>query len=261
MEQDEKSITVNLDHYVENIEFPRLDAIDELQGDQLVDEDSQCDFRSMVGKLGWLAKNARPDLGFDSLMLSTKVGKATANDFKQVVKIVKKLKAEPTDMKFQDLGSIVDWRIDGHGDAGYRSLPDKVSSCGSQVILITNKKTQMQCVVSWRCKKIKRVVSSSTAAEALAANDTLDEMFYIKEVLKEVIGIDAESIPLELYTDSKNLYKSVMSTSLNENPRLRTDVAKLQESLKVGELERLSLVSGVEILAECFKKRELLQRN
>ena len=180
VKQDEKSITVNLDHYVENIEFPRLDAIDELQGDQLVDVDSQCDFRSMIGKLGWLAKNARPDLGFDSLMLSTKVGKATANDFKHVVKIVKKLKAEPTAMKFQDLGSIVDWRIDGHGDAGYRSLPDKVSSCGGQVILITNKKTQMQCVVSWRCKKIKRVVSSSTAAEALAANDTLDEMFYIK---------------------------------------------------------------------------------
>ena len=42
-----------------------LDSIDELQNDEIVDEDSQADFRSMVGKLGWLAKNARPDLGFE----------------------------------------------------------------------------------------------------------------------------------------------------------------------------------------------------
>ena len=99
------------------------------------------------------------------------------------------------------------------------------------------------------------MVSSSTAAEALAANDTLDEMFYMKEVLKEVFGSDADDIPLELFTDSKNLYKSVLSTSLNENPRLRTDVAKLQESLKLGELERLSLVNGFEMLADCYTKK------
>ena len=104
VKQNTNSITVSLDHYVENIEVPALDSIDELQNDEIVDEDSQADFRSMVGKLGWLAKNARPDLGFDSLALSTQVGKATAKDVKQVVKIVKKLKAEPSKMKFQDLG-------------------------------------------------------------------------------------------------------------------------------------------------------------
>ena len=169
--------------------------------------------------------------------------------------MVKKLKAEPSEMKFQDLGTIKEWKVVGHGDAGYRSLPDRVSSCGGQVILIINKRTQVQCVVSWRCKKIKRVVSSSTAAEALAANDTLDEMFYVKEVLKEVLGGEASDIPLELFTDSKNLYKSVMSTSLNENPRLRTDVAKLQESLRLGELERLSQISGFEMLADCLTKK------
>ena len=63
-------------------------------------------------------------------------------------------------------------------------------------------------------------------------------MVYIKEVLKEAMGFEAENIPMEFYTDSKNLYKSVMSTSLNENLRLRTDVAKLQESLESGELKK-----------------------
>ena len=76
VKQDRESIIVNLDHYVENIEVPTMDSIDELINDEIVDEDSQGGFSSLVGKLGWLAKNTRPDLGFDSLALSTQVGKA-----------------------------------------------------------------------------------------------------------------------------------------------------------------------------------------
>ena len=195
--QHARSITVNFDHYVENMEVPNLEVIDDLKGDELVDEDCQSQFRSLFGKLGWLAKNARPDLGFDSLVMSTKVGKANANDLKQVVKMIKKLKAEPSEMKVIDIGPVEDWKIVGHGDAGYRSLPDKVSSCGGQVISVENQKTKAQCVVSWKSKKMKRVVSSSTAAEALALNDTLDEMVYIKEVLKEALGGEANDISLD----------------------------------------------------------------
>ena len=99
------------------------------------------------------------------------------------------------------------------------------------------------------------MVSSSTAAEALALNDTLDEMVYIKEVLKESVGEKAANIPMEMFTDSRNLYKSVMSTSLVSNPRLRTDVAKLQESLRTGEVSRINLVPGQEMIADCLTKK------
>ena len=57
-------------------------------------------------------------------------------------------------------------------------------------------------------------------------------MVYIRIMLKEALGIEVEEISMELFIDSKNLHKSVISTLLNENPRLRTDVAKLQKSLK-----------------------------
>ena len=255
VQQHAQSIVVNFDHYLENLEAPEREAFEDIQGDKLVNDETQTEFRSLVGKLGWLAKNARPDLGYDGLVMSTKVGKATADDMKQLVKLVKKMKAEVTEMKFIDIGPVCDWIIEGHGDAGYKSLPDKVSSCGGQVISVKNKTTGAQCVVSWRSKKLKRVVTSSTAAEAMAVNDTLDEMVYIKEVLKEALGRDAESISMELYTDSRNLHKSVMSTSLNENPRLRADVAKLQESLKTGELSKFYQISGQEMLADCLTKK------
>ena len=167
-------------------------------------------------------------------------------------------------MRFPKLGCIEDWTIIGHRDAGFRSLPDKVSSCGGLVVMIGNTTLGRQAIVSWKAKKIRRVVSSSTAAEVLALNDTLDEMVYVREVLVEILGDKAKRIPLEMYTDSRNLFKSVMSTSLLENPRLRTDVAKLQQSLKSGESAGIFLVTSQQMLANCLTKKgassELLRR-
>ena len=254
--QTNDSIVINQDHYIDTLEVPDFDyTMQELRANDLVGDDSQDEFRAMVGRIGWLASNSRPDLCFDSVALSTKVGKATLVDFRQAIKIMKKAKIEPTEMKFVNLGPVDEWTIEGHGDAGYRSLPDKVSSCGGQVVIIANRRRKMCCVVSWKSKKLKRVVSSSTAAEALALNDTLDELVYIKEVLKEIIGDQVDNVPLELFTDSGNLYKSVMSTSLASNPRIRTDVAKLQQSLKSGEVTRISQIGGHEMIADCLTKK------
>ena len=73
------------------------------------------------------------------------------------------------------------------------------------MVIISSKINSSSCVISWRSRKLKRVVSSSTDAEALAANEVLDEIVYIKEVLKEMFGDQATSIPLEIYTDLNNL--------------------------------------------------------
>ena len=86
-------------------------------------------------------------------------------------------------------------------------------------------------------------------------NDALDEIVYVKEVMKEIMGKKAEDIPMELFTDSKNLHCSVMGTSLAENPRMRTEVAKLQESLKSGEIMKIVHLPGLEMIADCLTKR------
>ena len=258
-------IIVNLDRYTEEIQIPDIEEhLDGYKNNEIVDDELQDIFRSISGKIGWLSKNARPDLSYDSLVLSTLVGKARCSDVKSAIKILRKLKVETTEMRFPKLGCIEDWTIIGHGDAGFRSLPDKVSSCGGLVVMIGNKTLGRRAIVSWKAKKIRRVVSSSTAAEVLALNDTLDEMVYVREVLVEILGDKAKRIPLEMYTDSRNLFKSVMSTSLLENPRLRTDVAKLQQSLKSGESAGIFLVTSQQMLANCLTKKgassELLRR-
>ena len=130
------------------------------------------------------------------MILITKVGKATVNDFKQALKILKKLKSETTEMKFPNLGPVADWTLQGYGDAGFKNLPDKISSCGGQVVAISNKKMGLKCVISWRSWKLRRVVSSSTAADSLSVNDTLDELIYIKVILKQLVREEAATVPI-----------------------------------------------------------------
>ena len=255
IKQQGSTIRTDQDHYVGGVEVPDLTAYQQLQADEVLDDEGQGEFRSAVGRIGWVANASRPDLSYDHLVLSMKLGCATLRDLKVAVKIIKKMKCENMSMKFVDLGPIENWTIEGYGDAGFRSLPDKTSSCGGSVLMITNKVANKSSVLNWRSNKIKRVVSSSTAAEALAANAVLDEMVYIKFVLRELLGDVVDNIPLHLVTDSKNLHDAVLSSTLVENPRLRTDIAKVKESLKEKELQDFSLVKGKEMIADVLTKK------
>ena len=127
---------------------------------------------------------------------------------KYAVKTMKKLKMHTGEMIIQDLGDIKDWTVEGYGDAGFRSLPGKVNSCGGKVVILRNSKSNKASVLSWRSKKLKRVVSSSTAAETLAMVETISDMIYTKAILEEIIKSECEiKIPMYVYvyTDSRNL--------------------------------------------------------
>ena len=253
VKQAKTGIILDQNHYLETVEVPEVDL--EKDDEELMEEENQADYRGVVGKIGWLGGLSRPDLAYDHVVLSTKLGKATIGDMKVAIKVVKKLKMEQVQMLFPDLGNVDEWSIDGYGDAGFRSLPDKVSSCGGSVVVIRNRVTKAACVVSWKSRKLKRVVSSSTGAEALAINDTVGEIVYIKAVLKEMLGEVVKNIPLEVYTDSKNLVQATNSKSLVEDHRLRIEVAALKESVEIGEVSKVTAVPGKEMLADCLTKR------
>ena len=96
---------------------------------------------------------------------------------------------------------------------------------------------------------------STTAAEALATNDSVSEMVYIRAVLMEMFGNRFEELPMVLNTDSKNLWKAVSTTALVEDPRLRLDLAVLKQSLEIGEIDELNLVSGKDMIADSLTKK------
>ena len=75
---------------------------------------------------------------------------------------------------------------------------------------------------------MKRLVTSSTAAEVLAINDTVGEAVYIQAVLGEVFCKIEQKVPIKVYTDSKNLVKAASTSALVEDSKLRLDLSILK---------------------------------
>ena len=253
VKQNEGAIVVNQNHYLETLEIPCVTESSDPK--KVVNEKNQEIFRGLVGKIGWLGGLSRPDVAFDNVVLSSKLGKANQEDMDYAVKVIKRLKVEDSKMTFSNLGEVKDWIIEAYGDAGYKSMPDKLASCGGRAVVIKNRKTKKACLVSWRSKRLKRLVTSSTAAEVLAINDAVGEAVYIQAVLGEVFGQVEKKVPIIVHTDSKNLYKAVRTTALVEDSKLRLDLAILKESLETGEIEELNLVTSGQMLANSLTKK------
>ena len=252
VKQHDECIVVNQDHYINSMEFPQEKR---KKDDNLLDVEEKSEFRRLLGRIGWLGNQSRPDLVFDYICLSTKLGKATYNDFSEALKVVRKMVATSTKIKFPALGDVTKWVVDAYADAGFKSLPDQVSSCGGQVVFIRDIETNKTCTISWKGRKLRRIVTSSTAAETLALNEVLSEIIFVKALLSEMVGSEADGIPVNLYTDSKNVIKSVNSTSMVDDPRLRTEIACLKESLEKGEVTSLIHVLSASMLANCMTKK------
>ena len=247
-------IKINQDHYLETLEVP---ADPTGEDEQQLGPEGQEEFRSLVGKIGWLVNLSRPDLSFDHVSLSCRLGHATVKDMKDAIRTMRKLKFESGEITVLDLGDMQDWVIEGYGDAGFRSMSGKVDSCGGRIVLIRNMKTEKACILSWRSKKLRRVVASSTAAETLSMTDTISEMIYVKAILKEMFKGDprVSRIPMRVYTDSKNLWRSVHSTALVEDPRLRIDLAIVKDALATGEISEVVKVDSKQMIADVLTKK------
>ena len=71
--QKNEDITVSQDHYVSMVEVPSFEIPKEIVIGEL-EEVSQELFRSIIGMIGWVANHSRPDLNFNNVLLSTKLG-------------------------------------------------------------------------------------------------------------------------------------------------------------------------------------------
>ena len=123
-----EGVEVDYEHYIENFEVPEVELFKTEGKDQVLDADGQSEFRSIIAKLNTIGYQSRPDIIFDVKVLNMKVGKATKQDMKNAVKKIVKIKATPMKLKYPDLGDMSDWCLVGHGDAGIKSMPDKVNT-------------------------------------------------------------------------------------------------------------------------------------
>ena len=165
----------------------------------------------MIAKLNTVGYQSRPDIVFETKLARRRL---TIDDAQRKMR---KIKLFSSKIRYPKLGKLKELVLIGHGEAGVKSHPDKTRSVGGHVTMLCNTKTYATCVLNWKSKKIRRVVNSFLAGEALATTDTIGELVYQKAVLKFIFGDELSDIPVIVDPDSQNLYMAVQGSSLVED--------------------------------------------
>ena len=126
-----------MDHgyYIMALESPEMDLVKNINTTEIMGDECQTEFRSVVAKLTSIGQHSRPYICFEAKALSSRYGKATKQDLKVALKKILKVKAGTIKMVFRDLGNMEHWVLCSHSDAEIRPMSDKITSvCGHEVV-------------------------------------------------------------------------------------------------------------------------------
>lgn len=221
---------IHLDHseYMDKLEHSRIDSVRASDRKSTLTEEEQSLYRMLVGQINWAVQGSRPDLAFELVDLSTRLAEASVSDLLRAIKVHGRLKDISPILFFPHLEGIPtnDWEIILFSDAALGNINDGKGSTGAHIIWIKDRLGNC-CPVCWKSNKIKRVVRSTLAAEALSLQEGLETAIYYRAVIKD-IGI-GDDIPITAFVDNKSVVDAIHSTKLVEDKRLRIDIAAILE--------------------------------
>jgi len=251
--QNEYGVTLHQKEYCKSLESIKVSAVRGLNKNMECNVEEKESFRSLVGQLGWLCTNSRPDLTYDVLELSCKVNSLKVEDLIEANKCLRKACTFESSMYFPELGDICKYKLVVYSDASYANLPDGYSSAGGFVIFLVGENGN-SCPLYWEAKKIRRVVKSTLAAETLVAAEAVDMAYYLGNMLSQILYDEERKLPVELYVDNHSLYDNVYSVKNVSEKRLRIDIAILKEMVQCGEL-KIFWVDSKSQLADVLTKK------
>ena len=258
--QTDSGITVSQSIYAEEIEPVEYRKCD--RNRKLSDKEKRS-LRSVIGQLGWLANQTRPDVSYDVCQLSIAYKDARESDLAYGNKVIRKIKNNEMTLKYPKMNLEGTMHVHCHSDASFNNLPNGGSQ-GAFVILISDEGGN-SAPIQWQSKKVCRVVKSTLAAECLAMEDAADSAFYIKNVLMELLSLGPERVLMKCVIDNASLYEALFSsTNVKEDKRLILDISLLKEMYEKEEINSIELVESSRQLADALTKQgaspELLRR-
>ena len=212
--------------------------------------------RTLIGQIGWVSGQTRPDLAYDLCDLSRHVKNATVKDLFHANKVVAKAKMDNVQLHFPSFESAKNLKIVTFNDASFGNLEDGGSQGGfvSFTVDVNNK----CCPVMWQSHKLRRIAKSTMAAETLMQVEAAEASFWLGNLLSEILfgNSKTRSMPkIDCLTDSNQLYEAAHSLKAIKDKRLRIDMALIQEMLNRKELSRLLWIEKSKQLADSLTKR------
>ena len=257
VKHEDDDIIVDQNDYIKN----KLDLLDivtyGVDPNLELDQEEVSQLRKVVGKLRWAADQTRIDIAYYVLMLSTIMNKATIKDVKVANKAIKVLKSTELPLRFVKLTGDT-WYITVYSDASFKNLPDGVNSAMGYVILLSNgyefNERSNCCVLAWKSVTIKRVTNSTYESETLALSEAVEEAMVLKDQLIKLTNIPKELIKIESLCDCRDTVAAIYSTKTTKGGRVQIDIARIQQLVEEGEVERVKWIPTVKQIADSLTK-------
>ena len=124
---------------------------------------------------------------------------------------------------------------------------------GAQIVFLVGE-NEMCCPIAWQGGKIKRVVKSTTAAEALSLLEGLELSLYLKSLLLSLTSSQCEC-EIHAFVDNRSVVESVYSTKLIDDKRLRLDICAIKNYIKDCEISSIRWCPGQSQIANVMTKK------
>ena len=204
-----------------------------------------------MGKLNWVAKQTRPNICFDVCQLTSTLNNPIIANIVKANKVLRRIKENPLVIRFPNLGELDQLQLRCYSDASLANLSSGKSAGGHVIFLVGQNSNAFP--LSWKTKTLRRVVRSTLSAETSAMVDALDITYFLSNVLSEVLFLTSvfhkmpvNRIPILAFTDNESLYRTVHSTVMTNEHRLRIDIAVIKQMMSQNELRSINWIPGTE---------------
>ena len=207
----------------------------------------------MIRQFNWLTTQTRPNILFECCNLLAKIKSPTINDAKTANKLVNKTKSEEivTTLKKED--NLADSKLLVFCDASFANMSGGGSQGGYIIFWSDAFGNNIKLGIAWQSQRIKRIVNTTLAAEAMALIEVSGKAYWIWRIINEIFLTIA--IPVICLTNSKTLYYAVKSSKQIADKRLRIDLAMIKEKCENKEIEDIIWISKEKQIADSLTKK------
>ena len=276
------SITMNQSAYVRKINPITIESNRKSQLENPVTEPERLALRGLVGSLQYAAINTRPDLSSKLSFLQSTINHAKIENLMDANRLLHEAK------KHHEVTITIkpipysDFRFLAFSDASFSSSTKPDSHAGS-IIVGTHRDINQNCQcpispLTWGCRKIQKVVTSTLSAETMALSSTLDQLSWLRlfwswihdptvqwrkpedalQKLAPAITVPTKSEDADLtITDCKSLFDMITRTAPPSCSEFRVQLMAraIKESLREGTILRW-VPSGAQLADALTKAME-----
>ena len=198
----------------------------------------------------WAASQTRPDVAYETCIMSNTGQHPTVKMIKEANKAVAKLKSKSVSINYKNLGDPKKLKVRVYTDATHMSLQDEASQ-GAFIVFVEGKSERTVPII-WQSKRLQRITKSPLSSETLALGEGADAGFLISSMIREVFVLP--SMPaINCITDSDSLVQHLHTTKKAVDRRLRCEISRIKEMVNNQEIT-VTWCSGKSQLSDCLTK-------